>query len=239
MHAATPPPRACAPTTHVNLTLATDLVRVDAALPPRCLRLFRAAPHGVPTGTATLPSVAEMRGCLTELSADDTCAEVPDACLWHDGDGLVLESASPGLLLASPQRDHSIRAEAERERLRMPSARYSERCAVLHAAHRAPLRNATLIGPVWPSNFAETVLGSMLPLLARRPTQELLLGIGPALNFSKVERFWTELLGLTWPRAVLTVPTAGAAPRLLSHLSACELPPALALDTTAFRPGPA
>ena len=67
------------------------------------------------------------------------------------------------------------------------------------------LRSATLMSPVWPTNFGETVLGAGFDLLAHTPTDALLLAVSEATvsEWQSKCSFWSELLKITWPSSRL------------------------------------
>ena len=112
---------------------------------------------------------------------------------------------------SSERTVHKMRNhEVDKYRLRLPVVSRSsggERCVRWDDGHHRPsfLVNATLISPVWGTNFGETLLNSIYPL-SNHPQPDALLLAGSSLmreEWPATRRFWRDLLDLFWASASL------------------------------------
>ena len=171
-----------------------------------------------------------LHACLRVIATRDDCLTVLDACVFVSNGSLRIHSpgarlanapymdAYTGLQRSSSSRKRTVHRlrnhEADKYRLRLPVVSRSsggERCVGARTrwddGHHRPsfLGNATLISPVWGTNFGETLLNSIYPL-SNHPQPDALLLAGSSLmreEWPATRRFWRDLLDLFWASASL------------------------------------
>ena len=162
-----------------------------------------------------------LNACLRVIANRDDCLTVLDACVFVSNGTLRID-----VLGASSERAvHKLRnREVDKYRLRLPVVSHSSRggrCAGAgtrwNDGQYRPrfLSNATLISPVWGTNFGETLLNSIYPL-SNHPQPDALLLAGSSLmreDWPATRRFWRDLLNLFWSSASLHL----LAPPLTRH----------------------
>ena len=143
--------------------------------------------------------------CLrTHARRPNKCVYAGSACVSVTVDGMRIESS-----LSARQVYKRRRTETEQYRLAIPPAlprvNGTDRCS----ARRSPVRrlagNWTLISPVWPTNFGESMIGAFHALHAIGPTQGLLVAGSGKLRhqWHRAANMWSEALALLWPGSKL------------------------------------
>ena len=133
------------------------------------------------------------------------------------GGSLRIHSPSPGA--ASKRTVDKLRnPEADKYRLWLPVVSHSsgiERCAGVGARGTLFMGNATLVSPVWGTNFGESLLNSIYPLSNHLQPDALLLSGSSLMRelWPATRRFWRDLLDLFWTSVSLHL----LAPPLAPH----------------------
>lgn len=180
--------------------------------------------------------------CLGAIAKRSDCQEVSSASVVlarHD------ELSIYGHSVARKTVHKDRRMEVELLRLRLPkvlpprrvnSSRGSRSSNGFGGSHSNWLPSATLISPVWPNNFGETLLGTFYALHAMRANDVLLLAGSARLRreWSSYKSLWHELLKLTWPQASLRLLQPGTS-YAVRRLRVCHLRDAFDEGRRAFQ----
>jgi hypothetical protein len=152
-----------------------------------------------------------LHACLRVIAKHDDCLTVLDACVFVSNGSLRIHSPRA----SSKRTVHKLRIrEADKYRLRLPVVSHSSgggRCAGAGTRWNdgqlgpSVLGNATLVSPVFGTNFGETLLNSIYPLSNHPQPDALLLAGSPLMreDWPATWRFWRDLLDLFWASASL------------------------------------
>ncbi|KAL1521879.1 hypothetical protein AB1Y20_021530 [Prymnesium parvum] len=139
---------------------------------------------------------AHYRACLGSLASRDQCVTVENACVLLDGDTVRVSTPST---TAAPRMTvfKKRRPDADAYRLPLPLLTRAAGSDLVRCSAARRLGNATLISPVFATNYGETVLGSIYPLSSHEPTKALLVAGSLKLRrtWAAARQFWLELLG--------------------------------------------
>ena len=183
--------------------------------------------------------------CSAAIAARNDCQIVRSACLTVSATrGVSITGQTTRRKSVHKLRGHGGRGGVDAMRLPIPRVKVSPRrrsgaqhCSSTAALNstRVTLGNATLISPVWPNNFGETLLGTFYSLHAHPPDEALLLALAlTPTQWAGYQQHWVELLDLTWPGAALHVLTASTV-YTVDRLAVCHVHDVFDFGRRAFQ----